>query len=274
LTRTAPSGRPARAAADGHPRLALALGAGTAKGFAHVGVLKVIEGSDVPIDMIVGTSVGSLVGSMYAYGYPASEIREMAMALERSDVVDLTVPDNGFIKGEKLEAYVNRMVGNTPIEGFQIPFFAVATDIRTGQEMVFGAGNAGEAVRASCSIPGIFQPTRIAGNAYVDGGVVSPVAVDAARRMGAGAVIAVDVSGDVDGTEPGGILETLFQAINIMYAKIAADQNSRADVVIRPEVGYIAASDFSRRAEAILEGEKAARAALPRLRALSRKGRR
>lgn len=249
--------------------MALALGAGTAKGFAHVGVLKVIEEHGVPVHMIVGTSVGSLVGGMYAYGYPAAEIQEMALALERTDVVDLTVPDNGFIKGEKLEAYVNRMVGNTPIEGFQIPFFAVATDIRTGQERVFGSGNAGEAVRASCSIPGIFQPTRIAGSSFVDGGVVSPVAVDAARRMGADAVIAVDVSGDVDGTEPDGILETLFQAINIMYAKIAADQNSRADVVIRPEVGYIAAGDFSRRQEAVLEGEKAARAALPRMRALT-----
>jgi NTE family protein len=249
-------------------KVALALGAGTAKGFAHVGVLKVLEANRIPVHMIVGTSVGSLVGCMYAYGYPIYEVQKMAMNLERSDVVDLTVPDNGFVKGEKLESYVNRMVRNTPMEQFRIPFFSVATDIRTGREKVFEKGNAGAAVRASCSVPGIFQPMKIGGNTYVDGGLVSPVAVDAARRMGADVVIAVDISGDVDGTVPAGTLDTIFQAVNIMYAKIAADQNSRADVVIRPEVGYIFAGDFTKRHEAILEGEKAAQAAVPKIQAV------
>jgi NTE family protein len=251
------------------PGVALALGAGTAKGFAHVGVLKVLEGNRIPVDMIIGTSVGSLVGCMYAYGYPACEIQRIAMNLERSDVADFTVPDNGFIKGEKLEAYVNRMVRDTPIERFRTRFFAVATDIRTGRETVFEKGNAGAAVRASCSVPGIFQPMKIGDRTYIDGGVVSPVAVDAARRLGADAVIAVDITGEVDDTVPESTLDTIFQAINIMYAKIAADQDSRADVVICPKVGTIAAGDFSKRHEAILEGEKAAQAALPKIRSLS-----
>ncbi len=250
------------------PRVALALGDGTAKGFAHVGVLKVFEANRVPVHMVVGTSVGSLVGCMFAYGHTAFAIHGMAMNLERSDVADFTVPDNGFIKGEKLEAYVNRTVRNTPIEEFRIPFFAVATDLRTGKETVFGEGDAGTAVRASCSVPGIFQPVRIGERTYVDGGLVSPVAVDAARRRGADVVIAVDISGEVSGTVPGGTLDTLFQAINIMYAKIAADQLSRADVVIRPGVGHISPGDFTKRHEAILEGEKAALAALPEIKAL------
>jgi NTE family protein len=249
-------------------KVALVLGAGAAKGFAHVGVIKILEANRVPVHMIVGTSVGALVGSLYAYGYPAYDIQRLAMDLSKAEIADLTVPDNGFVKGEKLEAYVNRMVRGTPLEGMRIPFHAVATDIGSGQEMVFGRGNTGAAVRASCSIPGIFRPVKIGDRTYVDGGVVSPVAVDAARRLGADAVIAVDISGEVDGTVPDGTLDTIFQSINIMYARIAADQVSRADVVIRPRVGHIASGDFTRRHEAILEGEKAAQAALPKIRAL------
>jgi NTE family protein len=249
-------------------KVALVLGAGAAKGFAHVGVIKILEANRVPVHMIVGTSVGALVGSLFAYGYPAYDIQRLAMDLSKAEIADLTVPDNGFVKGEKLEAYVNRMVRGTPLEGLRIPFHAVATDLGSGQEMVFGRGNTGAAVRASCSIPGIFRPVKIGDRTYVDGGVVSPVAVDAARRLGADAVIAVDISGEVDGTVPDGTLDTIFQSINIMYARMAADQVSRADVVILPRVGHIASGDFTRRHEAILEGEKAAQAALPKIRAL------
>ncbi len=266
------AGREMKPVPQGAPRkplkVALVLGAGAAKGFAHVGVLKVLEANRVPIGMIVGTSVGSFVGSMAAYGYPAYDLQKVAMTLEKGDIVDLTVPDNGFVKGEKLEAYVNRMVRDTTMENLRIPFYAVATDIQSGQEMVFGKGNTGEAVRASCAIPGVFHPVRIGERVFVDGGVVSPVAVDAARRMGADVVIAVDISGGRSRTVPQGTLDTIFQAINIMYSKIAAAQVSRADVVIRPNVGRIAASDFTVRHEAILEGEKAAQAALPKIRAL------
>jgi NTE family protein len=244
------------------------LGAGAAKGFAHIGVIKVLEANRIPVHMVVGTSVGSLVGSLYAYGYPAYDLQKVAMGLDKGEIADLTVPDNGFVKGEKLEAYVNRMVRGTPMEGMRTPFYAVATDIGTGQEMVFGKGNTGAAVRASCSIPGIFRPVRIGDRTYVDGGVVSPVAVDAARRLGADVVIAVDISGGVDGSVPDGTLDTIFQSINIMYSRIAEAQLSRAEVVIRPKVGHIASGDFTKRHEAILEGERAAQAALPEIRSL------
>jgi len=246
-------------------KVALVLGAGAAKGFAHVGVLKVLEANHIPVHMVVGTSVGSLVGSLYAYGYSAYDLQKIAMGLERGELVDLTVPDNGFVKGELLEAYVNRMIRGTTIENLRIPFYAVATDIGSGQEMVFGKGNTGMAVRASCSIPGIFQPVRIGDRTYVDGGVVSPVAVDAARRLGADIVIAVAISGGVSGVLPETTLDTIFQSVNVMYAKIAENQLSRADVVIHPKVGYIASGDFTKRHEAILEGETAAQAALPKI---------
>ena len=249
-------------------KVAVVLGGGAAKGFAHVGVLKVLEANRVPVHMVVGTSVGSLVGSLYAYGYSAYDLQKVAMGLEKGELADLTVPDNGFVKGEKLEAYVNRMVRDTTMEDLRTPFYAVATDIGSGQETVFGKGNTGSAVRASCAIPGVFRPVRIGDRTYVDGGLVSPVAVDAARRMGANVVIAVDITGDVDGSVPEGTLDTIFHSINVMYSKIAADQLSRADVVIRPKVGYIASGDFTKRHEAILEGEKAAQEALPRIQSL------
>ena len=255
-------------------KVAVVLGAGASKGFAHVGVLKVLESQQIPIHLIVGTSAGSFVGSLYAYGIDVFQLQTMAMSLLKDDVVDWTLPDNGFVRGEKLENYVNKTVRQTPLERLKIPFLAVATNLQTGEEIVFATGNTGRAVRASCSIPGVFQPVRIGDKAYVDGGVVSPVAVEAARRAGADVVIAVDISAGVAVTVPQGILDTILQSIDIMYAKIATAQLRNADVVIRPQVSHIGTSDFEKRNEAILEGEKAATQALPQIRQILDKLRR
>lgn len=244
-------------------RIALVLGAGASRGFAHIGVLKILESNKIPIHMIVGTSAGSFVGSFYAYGFSAFEIQKMSLALTKGDLIDLAIPDNGFIKGEKLAEYVNKTLKNTPLEKLKIPFYAVATSIPDGQEMVFGQGNTGMAVRASCSIPGVFRPLRISDRMYVDGGVVSPVAVDAARRLGADIVIAVDIAADLDISKPEGTIDTILQSINIMYAKLSSAQLSRADVAIKPKVGHIGSSDLEKRHEAIMEGEKATMAELP-----------
>jgi NTE family protein len=244
-------------------KIAVVLGAGASKGFAHIGVLKVLETQKIPIHMIVGTSAGSLVGSLYAYGFNAFALQGIAMKIEKSDVIDYTIPDNGFIKGEKLEAFINKTVKNTPIDKLKIRFYAVATDISNGEEVAFAKGNTGEAVRASCSIPGVFQPKKIGGKTYVDGGVVSPVAVDVARRYGADVVIAVDISGGIEGVVPQGTLDTMMKSVDIMYSKIAAFQVKKADVVIRPNVKNIGSTELEKRHEAILEGEKAAVDALP-----------
>jgi NTE family protein len=246
-------------------KVALVLGAGASRGFAHIGVLKVLESNRIPVHMIIGTSAGSFVGSLYAYGFNAFQIQKMSFALEKSDLADLTVPDNGFIKGEKLEEFINKTVNNTPIEKMRIPLYVVATDLQKGQEVVFGKGDTGKAVRASCSIPGIFRPVRIENRTYVDGGLVSPVAVDAARRLGADVVIAVDVSSGLETLQPESTIDTILQSVVIMYSRLAAAQLTRADVVIRPKVGSIASNDFSKRHEAVLEGEKAALEALPAL---------
>jgi NTE family protein len=249
-------------------KIAVVLGAGASKGFAHIGVLKVLESHKVPIHMVVGTSVGSFVGSLYAYGYNPYELQTFAFSLQKDDMADYIIPDNGFIKGEKLENFVNQKVKYTSIDKFKTPFYAVATNIATGEEMVFGRGNPGKAVRASCSVPGIFNPVVIGDKSYVDGGVVSPVAIDVARRFGADVVIAVDISSSLSSTAPAGTMETILQAIDIMYNKMSVIQLKNADVVIKPKVGYIGSSDFTKRHEAIMEGEKAANDAMPAINTL------
>lgn len=244
-------------------KIAVVLGAGAAKGFAHIGVLKVLESHRIPVHMVVGSSVGSLVGSLYAYGYSPYELQTIAFAISKDDVADYTIPDNGFIKGEKLESFVNNKVKYTTIDKFKIPFYAVATNIQTGEEMVFGRGNTGRAVRASCSIPGVFNPVMIGDKAYVDGGVISPVAIDVARKFGADVVIVVDISSSLSSTIPTGTFETIMQAVEIMHNKMSIIQLKNADIVIKPKVGNIGSSDFTKRHEAIMEGEKAAAEAIP-----------
>ena len=249
-------------------RIALVLGAGASKGFAHVGVLKVLESNRVPIHMIVGTSVGSFVGSLYANGYDAFALQRIALSLERGDVGELTIPDNGFLKGERLRDFVNSKLSSAPAGKARIPFYAVATDIRTGEGVVFNSGNIGLAVQASCAIPGVFQPVRFSGKSYVDGGVVKPLAVDVARTYGADVVIAVDISSGIDPVVPGSTMETIMKSIQIMYNRMSQGSITKADVAIRPVVGFVGSADFSRRNEAIMEGEKAALAAMPRITAL------
>jgi NTE family protein len=246
-------------------KVAVVLGAGAARGFAHIGVLKVLEAQKVPVQMIVGTSVGSFVGSLYAYGYDAFSLQKIALSLERGDLAEVTLPDKGFLKGERLRDFVNTKVKGTPIEKLRIPFYAIATNIKTGEEAVFVSGNTGMAVQASCAIPGVFQPANFSGKSYVDGGVVNPLAVDIARRNGADMVIAVDITTGIDQTVPAGTMETIMKSIDIMYNKISQLTIGKADVVIKPNVSFVGAADFSRRHEAIMEGERAAQAAMPRI---------
>jgi len=246
-------------------KVAVVLGAGASKGFAHIGVLKVLEAQKVPVQMIVGTSVGSFVGSLYAYGYDAFALQKIALSLDRGDLVELTIPDKGFLKGERLRDFVNIKVKGTPMEKLRIPFYAIATNIKTGEEAVFASGNTGMAVQASCAIPGVFQPASFSGTSYVDGGVVNPLAVDIARRYGADMVIAVDITTGIDQTVPAGTMETIMKSIDIMYKKISQLTLGKADVVIKPNVGFVGAADFSKRNEAIMEGERAALAAMPRI---------
>ncbi len=176
------------------PRVALALGGGAAKGFAHIGVIKVLEANGIVPDIITGTSAGSVVGSLYASGLNGMQLQAKAMQLDESELTDWTLSTKGFLKGEKLENYINTQLGNRPIEKLPRKLGIVATELDSGQKVVFRMGNTGQAVRASASIPNVFLPVVIGGKRYVDGGLVSPVPVSAAREMGADFVIAVDIS--------------------------------------------------------------------------------
>ena len=247
-------------------RIGLALGGGAAKGFAHIGVIKMLEANGFTPAVVSGTSAGSVVGAMYASGMNAFELQEKAVALDEAKIRDLQLSSGGLVLGQKLEDYVNAQVDNKPIDKLGKPFVAVSTRLEDGERTVFNVGNTGQAVRASSSVPGVFQPVAIGKYHYVDGGITSPVPVDAARKLGADIVIAVDISNKARGQAPGNMLGALNQSIAIMGQKLGAAELERADVTIRPKVLDIGPADFSQRANAIVEGEKATVAVMPEIR--------
>ena len=253
------------------PRLVvgLALGGGASKGFAHIGVLKVLRENNIPVHVVTGTSAGALVGSLYASGMQPARLQTEASLLEKGDIVDLTLSTRGFIRGEKLQNWVNDKVGNRTLEKLPIKFAAVATEFGTGKMVVFNRGNTGQAVRASASIPNVFQPVEIGGKQYVDGGLSAPVPVSAAKRMGANFVIAVDISAKPARLDQSsGFFAYLDQSLNIMSISALNAELAQANVVIKPAVQQLGAvGGFDQKAQAIALGEQAARAALPKIKA-------
>ena len=247
-------------------RIGIALGGGAAKGFAHIGVIKMLEANGFAPSVVAGTSAGSVVGALYASGMNAFELQEKAVALDEARIRDLQLSSGGLVLGQKLEDYVNEQVRRKPLEQLAKPFVAVATRLEDGERTVFARGNTGQAVRASSSVPGVFQPVTIGKYHYVDGGIVSPVPVDAARQLGADVVVAVDISNKARGQTPSHLLGALNQSIAIMGQKLGQAELARADITIRPQVLDMGPADFTQRASAIVEGEKAALAVMPQLR--------
>ncbi|HZP93981.1 MAG TPA: patatin-like phospholipase family protein [Burkholderiales bacterium] len=249
----------------GPPKIALVLGGGAAKGFAHVGVIKALESHGLTPDIVVGTSAGSVVGALYAAGYNGFDLQRVALSMDEATVRDWGLPNRGFIKGQSLQDFVNEAVQNRPIDRLNRKLAVVATDLQSGEPFVFDRGNTGLAVRASSSVPGIFQPVKIGGREYVDGGLVSPVPVEVARQLGADIVVAVDIS---DHPRPGRLADTIdvmLQTLAIMGRTIAATELKEADVVIAPDISQLASASFDSRNYAIIEGEKAGLAAIPRV---------
>ena len=240
------------------PVIALALGGGGAKGFAHIGVIKVLESHGIKPKIVTGTSAGSFVGSIYASGKTPFQLQQIAFSLKESDIRDLTLNRQGVILGQKLQDYVNRQIANKPIEQFPIRFAAVATRLDNGKRADFIKGNAGQAVRASCSIPSVFVPATIGGTKYVDGGLVSPIPVQTAKDMGADIVIAVDISARPVGDKPLSMFGLLDQTINIMGQQSINSELNKANIVIQPQVGHLGTLDLKASNEAILQGEKSA----------------
>jgi len=232
-------------------------------------VLKVLGDAGIRADLVVGTSAGCLVGAFYAGGIRNEELVEAALAVHREQLVDFVFPNRGFIEGDRLQTYMNQALHGRLIEQLDIPFAAVATELRTGGLVAFTRGDTGMAVRASCSVPVVFQPTPIRGSEYVDGGLVSPVPVKVARESGADLVIAVDVSRQPDEhKELGSTAAMLSHAFVVMEHALAQAESKLADVVIRPNLAEVRATDLAARGQAIAAGEDAARAALPRIRSL------
>lgn len=268
------------------PSVALVLGGGGAKGFAHVGVIKALEENGITPTLVVGTSVGSLVGSLYASGYNANQLERLALTTTDSELTDFTLSNQGFIEGIKLKNFINAHVDGRAIDSFPMRFAAVAAEKHTLKKTVFTSGDAGLAVQASCSVPNIFIAPRIpekVGKKYIDGGVVSLVPVDAARDLGADIIIAVDVTATSNTTTNNkpltinsltsfwGFLENnLISNGNVMSKATAQPstnrvssmrhERDRADIVITPNVSHISSVDTSQRRAFITAGSQATNA--------------
>ncbi|MFL6658209.1 MAG: patatin-like phospholipase family protein [Massilia sp.] len=252
-------------------RIGLALGGGAARGFAHIGVIKALEAQGIYPEIVVGTSAGSVVGALYAAGNDGFGLQKIAMEMDEATISDWAIPlfgkSSGVLKGEALQTYVNKAVKNVTMEKLKLRFGAVATDLNSGQPILFQRGNTGQAVRASSSVPSVFQPVKIGDHSYVDGGLVAPVPVRFVREMGADFIIAVNISTQTDAQAAVSSLEVLLQTFAIMGQRLNHYELQDADVVIQPALGKMGGNDFAGRNRAILAGEEAAAVLMPQIKA-------
>jgi len=230
-------------------------------------VIQVLEEAGIKPQLVVGTSAGSLVAALYASGKTGAELGTLALGMDESALTDWSFPGRGVIRGEALARYVREQTAGVSIESMKLPLGIVATDLDSGQPMLFQRGDPGVAVRASSAVPAVFQPVRIGEREYVDGGLVSPVPVRFARQMGAELVLAIDISSPPDGQATGDAMRMLLQTFAIMGKSINQFELRDADIVLRPRLNGIGSANFTARQRAIGAGREAALAALPALRA-------
>ena len=249
------------------PRVALALGGGAARGFAHIGVIEVLEENGIHPDIVTGTSAGSLVAAMYASGHTGKELESIAINMDESALTDWSFPGRGLIRGEALARYVREQVGNRTFDQLKMPLGIVATDLDSGKPILFRRGDVGTAVRASSAVPAVFDPVRIGTHEYVDGGLTSPVPVRAARDMGADVIIAVDISQLPDGGDTSNALHMLLQTFSIMSRSINELELKEAEIALHPKLVGVAGTDFTVRKKNIEAGREAALAMLPLIKA-------
>ncbi len=250
-----------------HPIIALALGSGGNRGFAHIGVIKALEENNIPVDIVVGCSAGSVVGALYAGGYHAEELEKLALDLDEGKLGDFEISKQGYIRGKRLQDFINNALQNRSLEQLNKPFAALTTELASGKAVAFNHGNTGMAVRASSSIPGVFEPVIINGSKYVDGGLKDPVPVNVALKMGADIVIAVDVAQQPeDNPNTSNVLEILSQSLRIMRQTISDNEIATAQIMIRPQIGVTPDINPDSKHKMIKAGEDAAIAALPAIR--------
>lgn len=251
------------------PKLGLALGGGAARGFAHIGVIQVLEENGIKPDLVVGTSAGSLVAAFYATGKTGAQLQWLADSMDESQLTDWTVPftSRGMLRGEALGRYVNSQLNGAKIEDMKMPLGIVATDLQTGDGILFRRGDIATAVRASSAVPSVFEPVRIGNKDYVDGGLVSPVPVRFARQMGADIIIAVDISSRPEDAKTTDILKVLLQTFSIMSKSISQLELAQAEVVVRPAMPDVGSAEFAARKKSIEAGRAAMKLAMPALKA-------
>lgn len=249
------------------PKLGVALGGGAARGFAHIGVIQVLEAHGIQVDLLAGTSAGSWVAVLYASGMNGRDLERAALSMEEVGITDWTLPlfGRGLIRGEAMGRYVNEHVNHALLQQLRLPVGVLATDLRSGRGVLFQQGDTGLAVRASSAVPGVFTPVRIAGRDYVDGGLVAPVPVDQVRAMGADVVLAIDISSTPSDDAGTGIVQVLLRTFTIMGQSINQHALARADVVVRPALGDMGSAAFAMRERAIAQGREAMQAAMPQL---------
>jgi NTE family protein len=272
------------------PKVGLALGGGGARGYAHIGVLQVLEREGVPVDLLAGTSMGGVVAACYAAGLSVARLEQEALTLRPRSLLDVSLFRTGVLEGKRVREHLVKILGDTTFEQTRIPVRLVALDLDSCEDIALGQGALVDAVRATVSMPGVFCPAEWQGRRLVDGGVTNNVPADVARQMGAEVVIAVDVIGEEMSASAyeelnGGLfalpgvrqmtpmLSVLIRSVRIMRLEILRNRLAAAhpDVLIRPDLGTVRIEDFGRAAEAIPAGERAAEAAMPQVRALLRK---
>ncbi len=252
------------------PKVALVLGGGAARGFAHVGVIRALEQEKIPVDMVIGTSVGSLIGAIYASDMNSFDLEWTAFTLEKDNLFDYGLlsafTGMGVVKGDKLEDFVKAKIPAANIENLKLPFAAVATDLNRGTRVVLDSGSVAKAVHASSAIPGVFEPVAYQGKLLVDGGVMENIPISVARAKGADIVIAVDISENVTNFNITNIVDVTIQAVNIMFDENVKSKKKDADVLISPAVGDVAMLDFTQKKRCMQAGIAATEKAMPEIR--------
>lgn len=248
-----------------HPKVGLALGSGGARGFAHLGVIKVLKEEGIPIDLIAGSSMGALVASFYGAGLDVDRLYKLSRVFKRKYYLDFTVPKMGFIAGKRVKELIRIFTHGKMIEELDIPIGIVATDLVSGEKVVFKKGPVAEAVRASIAIPGIFVPEKLDGRLFVDGGVVDRIPVSVAKEMGADIVVAVDVSHVKFNSDITSIFDVIIQSIDIMQMELVANREVASDVMIRPRVEMYDSKAFKNIEEIITIGEEEAKKHIERI---------
>ncbi|MGV3466984.1 MAG: patatin-like phospholipase family protein [Heyndrickxia sp.] len=247
------------------PKIGLALGSGGARGFAHLGVLKILEENNIPIDYIAGSSMGALVASFYGMGHSIEHLIKLSLAFKRKFYMDFTVPKMGFISGNRIKDFIKLFTHGKNLEDLKIPVSVIATDLAKGEEVLFSSGSIADAVRASISIPGIFVPVKMNGKILVDGGVINRVPVSVVREMGADIIIGVDVAFSKKETEIANIYDVIMKSIDILHMEAINNRTLGSDILIQPDVSQYSSTAFTNTSEIIKIGEEETQKKIPEI---------